>query len=75
MFTARHFLFFYVFKNICASKEDSYACIIFVKLFQFGLSEKIVKQFSQFFNFRKQCIYSTNGSATSLSSHLRQFEN
>ena len=74
MFTARHFLFFYVFKNMSASKEDSYTCIIFVKLFQFGLSEKIVKQFSQFFNFRKQCIYSTNGSAASVSSHLRQFE-
>ena len=43
MFTARHFLFFHVFKNMSAGKEDSYTCIIFVKLFPNWTERKTVR--------------------------------
>ena len=74
MFTARHFVFFHIFKSVSAGKEDSYTYIIFVKLYPIWTEWKTVSKFSQFFKYRKQCIYSTNGRVVSFSCHWEQLK-
>ena len=74
MFTAGHFIFFHTLKSVSAGKEDSCTYIIFIQLYPIWTEWKTVSKFSQFFNYRKQCIYSTNGGVVSFSCPLAQFK-